>query len=71
METFPVKRVWPIGHHRGKRLTVNYAQWLKHKIGISEIVVVRAAVPESLIRIFPIYCLWNSENEIPKDEWLL
>ncbi|OCK90250.1 uncharacterized protein K441DRAFT_666276 [Cenococcum geophilum 1.58] len=46
-----------------------YAQWTKHKVDISEIVMIQVAIPESLMRNLTTYYLWCGERQTPKDEW--
>src|SRR3954453_12747522 len=52
-----------------KETADRYAQWTKHKVDISEIVMIQIAVPESLIKTLVVYYLWYDERRMPKDEW--
>ncbi|KAI9769594.1 MAG: hypothetical protein M1839_003633 [Geoglossum umbratile] len=46
-----------------------YAQWTKHKVDISEIVIIQVAVPESLIKALVVKYLWYNETRMPREEW--
>ncbi|KAI9774715.1 MAG: hypothetical protein M1839_001676 [Geoglossum umbratile] len=46
-----------------------YAQWTKHKVDISEIVIIQVAVPESLIKALAVKYLWYRETQMPREEW--
>jgi hypothetical protein len=46
-----------------------YAQWMKHKVDISEIVMIQVAIPESLMKNLTAYYLWYAKRRTPKDEW--
>ncbi|KAI9766924.1 MAG: hypothetical protein M1840_006221 [Geoglossum simile] len=46
-----------------------YAQWTKHKVDISEIVMIQIAVPESLTKSLVVKYLWYNETQMPREEW--
>ncbi|KAI9786809.1 MAG: hypothetical protein M1839_005040 [Geoglossum umbratile] len=52
-----------------KETADRYAQWTKHKVPDSEIVMVQVAIPESLLKGLTVYYLWQDERLLPKDEW--
>ncbi|KAK2737855.1 hypothetical protein FQN55_000865 [Onygenales sp. PD_40] len=52
-----------------KETADRYAQWLKHKLPISEIAIVQVAVPEDMIRHLSVNYLWSDGSAEESDTW--